>query len=94
MGLYEFCRDEKVIHLERTEFTVTSDSYQEAAKIAAQTVQDGLDETENVSIDICFFPSFHGQQLTIDQNEGAPTVKVFHIEHGLIASNAPENQTA
>ena len=94
MRTYEFCRDEKVIHLERTEFTVTSDSYQEAAKIAAQTVQDGLDETENVSIDMCFFPSTSGQQLTIEQNEGAPTVKIFHIEHGLIASNAPANQIA
>ena len=94
MKSFEFCRDEKVIHLERTEFTVTSDSYQKAAEIAAQTVQDGLDETENVSIDICFFPSTNGQQLTIEQNEGAPTVKVFHIEHGLVASNATANQTA
>ena len=94
MESFEFCRDEKVIYLERTEFTVTSESYQKAAKIAAQTVQDGLDETENISIDTCFFPSFHGQQLTIDQNEGAPTVKIFHIEHGLVASNATANQTA
>jgi len=94
MELFDFYRDEKVIHLERTEFTVRSESYQEAAEIAAQTVQDGLDETENVSIDICFFPSINGQQLTIEQNEGAPTVKVFHIEHGLVASNATANQTA
>ena len=94
MGSFEFCRDEKVIHLERTEFTVTCDSFQKAAEIAAQTVQDGLEETDNVSIDCCFFPEIIGQQLAISQNDGAPTVKIFHIEHGLVASNAHTNQTA
>lgn len=88
MKAFDFYKDEKVIYWERTSFSVKSNTYKDAVDIVLLLMENGLDESETVSIDgsIIFFDSC--QLVPVEHNEGAATVKFFDSNDRLVASNA------
>ncbi len=57
-----------------------------------QLLETSLNESDTVSIDGCYFIENVGISMTLEQNEGVSTVKIFNSNDQLVASNATKDR--
>ncbi len=88
MKTFGFYKDEKVTYWERTNFSVKSETYEGAERIAKQLLGTELNESDKVSIDSCCFIKNIGVPMMPEQNDGISTIRIFNGSDQLIASNS------
>ncbi len=92
MKRFDFYKDEKVIYWERTSFSVKSKTYEDAINVVEQLLKTNLNESDTVSIDGCYFIENIGIPMTLEQNEGVTTVKIFNSNDQLVVSNGTKDR--
>ncbi len=92
MKRFDFYKDEKMIYWERTSFSVKSKTYEDAVVVVEQLLETNLNESDTVSIDGCCFIENVGIPMTLEQNEGASTAKIFNSNDQLVASNSTKDR--